>query len=70
MSAKKEVFVNLLTRFKKKINRIPDIEKEVNSTVDFSSGRHQEIMIVLESLIEDLDNDFYLFCEEVEKLID
>lgn len=56
-------------KFKQKIQSIPERIKEVNDKVDFSSGRPQEIIIDLESLIEDLENDFYLYSEEVEKLL-
>ncbi len=69
MSEQRERFVSLLTRFKGKIQSIPTQIEKANNKVDFSSGRSQEIMIDIESLTEDLDNAFYLFCEEVEKLI-
>ena len=70
MNNQKEEFVKLLTIFKRKINHIPNTVEELNNNVDFTNGRPQEIMIDLEGLIETLDNDFYLFCEEVEKLIE
>ena len=66
---KQQEFAKLLTEFKRKINNIPDTVGELNNNVDFTNGRPQEIMIDLDGLIETLDNDFYLFCEEVEKLI-
>ena len=69
MNAKKEVFVNLLTVFKRKISHIPNTVEELNGNVDFTSGRPQEIMIDVEGLIESLENEFYLYSEEVEKLI-
>ena len=56
-------------KFKQKILAIPKRIEEVNDKVDFSSGRPQEIMIDLESMIEDLENEFFLYSEEVEKLL-
>ena len=58
---------NRVNQFKRKIQEIPDRIRVANNKVDFSSGRPQEMMIDLESIIEDLENDFYLFAEEVEK---
>jgi len=60
---------NRVNQFKKKIQAIPEQVKSANNNIDFSNGRFQEIMIDLESIIEDLENEFYLHSEEVEKLI-
>ena len=51
-----------------KINRIPDAITEVNPKVDFSNGRHQEVMIDIESCCTTLGEDFYFLAEEIEKL--
>lgn len=48
-----------------KILKIPDSIATTNNKVDFSFGRYQEIMIDTEGYIETLENDFYLYSEEV-----
>ena len=56
-------------KFKQKIQAIPELVQQANNNVDFTNGRPQEIMIDLESLIEDLENDFYLYSEEIEIIL-
>lgn len=65
----KENYWDKANKFKQMIQLIPERVANSNTNVDFTAGRPQEIMIDLEQLIEDLENEFYLYSEEVEKLL-
>ena len=59
----------IVNEFNNKINRMPLVIEDVNPKVDFSSGRYQEIFIDIENITTTLAEDFYLFAEEAERLL-
>lgn len=67
MTNQQKAFQKLVNEFNNKINRIPIAIEDVNPSVDFSSGRYQEVMIDIEGCCTTLAEDFYLLCEEIEK---
>ena len=69
MTEQQKAFQRLVSEFNNKINRIPDAITDVNQNVDFSSGRHQEVMIDIENCCTTLAEDFYLLAEEIEKTL-
>ena len=69
MTEQQKAFQRLVSEFNNKINRIPDAITDVNPNVDFSSGRHQEVMIDIENCCTTLAEDFYLLAEEIEKTL-
>lgn len=58
----------LINDFNQKINRIPPAIEKVNPNIDFSGGRHQEVMIDIEGCCTTLAEDFYLLAEDIESL--
>ena len=66
MTEQQKAFQRLVSEFNNKINRIPVAIEEVNPNIDFSNGRHQEVMIDIENCCSTLAEDFYLVCEEIE----
>ncbi len=69
MNRQQKAFQRLVGEFNDKINRIPIAIEDVNPKIDFSSGRHQEVMIDIENCCSTLADDFYLLCEEIEKTL-
>jgi hypothetical protein len=69
MNNQQKAFQKLVNEFNQKIHRIPDAINDVNPNIDFSSGRHQEVMIDIEGCCTTLAEDFYILCEEIEKTL-
>ena len=49
----------LINDFNQKINRIPIAIEDVNPKIDFSNGRHQEVMIDIEFTCRMLSCQFH-----------